>query len=39
MHLGAGPYMLIYSRTLEDEESKEQMPLPWPQLLKVMSVG
>src|ERR1700722_6662710 len=34
MHLGAGPYLLIYSRThTEDIEPTE--PLPWPEPLKV----
>jgi hypothetical protein len=35
IHLGAGPYMLFYSRTLSEED--ETMPLPWPQPLKVNS--
>lgn len=32
-HLGAGPYFLIYSRSMTEEE--ENYPLAWPHYLKV----
>ncbi|OCH87159.1 hypothetical protein OBBRIDRAFT_827877 [Obba rivulosa] len=32
LHLGAGPYFLIYSRALSEEE--ENMRAPWPDILK-----
>ena len=35
-HLGAGPYMLIYSRALtSDEQTKHAGKFEWPELLKV----
>ena len=33
LHLSAGPYFLIYSAALTEEE--ENAPMPWPTYLKV----
>ena len=33
LHLGAGPFLLIYSRALLPEE--ENAKLPWPERIKV----
>jgi len=38
IHLGAGPYLLIYSKALPGGEAGENMPLPWPQPLKVSKI-
>ena len=35
VHLGAGPYLLFYSRHLSDEQLRE--PLVWPTLFSVIS--
>ena len=35
IHLGAGPYLLIYSSVPPDDTAVESMQLPWPKPLKV----
>lgn len=34
IHLSAGPYFLIYSAAMPEDE--ENMPMPWPDYLKVI---
>jgi len=34
IHLGAGPYMLIYSRAFPARDGKDDLRLPWPKPLK-----
>ena len=36
LHLGAGPYFLIYSRAMSQEE--EDAPVEWPEYIKVSAV-
>lgn len=38
MHMGAGPYLLMYSRAIPNEENIVPPPLHWPQLLRVRMI-
>jgi hypothetical protein len=35
LHLGAGPYLLIYSKAMSAEHAAELERLPWPEKIKV----
>ena len=35
LHLGAGPYLLIYSKAMSAEHTSELERLPWPEKIKV----